>query len=331
MAKAKKSSSKRSRSAKKTIPAVRTLRYNVLNSSTANTETSHYIDLARDLSAVNRRLMRQGRHYYVKRITVVSANTPNIGDVTNPTTGAVVNQAGRISVSTIPTSWVSQMAWRRGKSTWTKMQAEAQAMAAGDVRATWNDFKVSMTNDFASATKLLPLDNGNNAVDIGEWIYSRLVSPDGTTGEDTFNLHMLGDHIGSVGAWGSVGLIKSYGESRATVNAGDPNVPGDVSEDPLVNVFDYGTTIDEVLNDMEAHNDLPPYEISNYPGDDVNMPKPIVAQHATLSDGKATLGSFVAMCGMLEIESKSPVQNDTYDILIELAIGDYRGIKADVI
>ena len=302
---------------KSQTPAVRYLRYELTNSATPDTETSHYIDLARDISAVNRRLYRQGRTYHVKRITVVSSNTPNLGN--------------RISVGTIPMSWVAQQAWHRGFKTWTKMQKEAQAQAAGDIRATWNDFKVSLSTDFASATLLTPKDNGGNDVDYGEWIYSRLVSPDGTTGEDVFNLHMLGDHVGSVGAWSSVGLIKSYGESRATVNAGDPNVPGDVSDDPLVNVFDYGTTIDEVLNDMEAHNDLPPYEITNYPGDDANMPKPLVVQDTTLVDGKATVGSFHAMCGMLELEAKSAVAEDVFSVLVELAPGNYRGIAADVI
>ena len=308
--------------AKKTRqPAVRYLRYELTNSGSPGTETSHFIDLARDISAINRRLYRQGRTYHVKRVTVISANTPN----------SAPGAENRISFGTIPESWVAQQAWHRGFKTWTKMQKEAQAQAAGDVRATWNDFKVSLSTDFASATKLVPLDNGGNAVDYGEWIYSRLVSPDGTTGDDIFNLHMLGDHVGSVGAWGSVGLIKSYGESRATVNAGDPNVPGNVSDDPLVNVFDYGTTIDEVLDDMEAHNDLPPYEISNYPGDDANMPKPLVVQDTCIVDGKATVGGFKAMCGLVEIETKSSVASDVFSVLVELAPGNYRGIAAEVI
>lgn len=306
---------------KKMQPAVRYLRYELTNSGTPGTETSHYIDLARDVSAINRRLYRQGRMYHVKRVTIISSNTPN----------SAPGAENRVSFGTIPESWVAQQAWHRGFKTWTKMQKEALAQAAGDVRATWNDFKVSMSTDFASATKLTPKDNGGNDVDYGEWIYSRLVSPDGTTGDDIFNLHMLGDHVGSVGAWGSVGLIKSYGESRATVNAGDPNVPGDVSDDPLVNVFDYGTTVDEVLDDMEAHNDLPPYEITNYPGDDANMPKPLVVQDTTLVDGKATVGGFKAMCGLVEIEAKSSIASDVFSVLVELAPGSYRGIAAEVI
>ena len=248
--------------------------------------------------------------YHVKKITIVSSNTPNVQD-------APPIMGGRVSVSTIPDSWPARMGWTRGFQTWNQMDKVAQEQTAGNVGATWRDFKVYMTTDMNGGSVLLPKDNGGNTVDTGEWIYSRLVSPDGTTSADEFLLHMLGNHTGSAGAWGSVGLIKSYGESRATVNAGDPNVPGTVSDDPLVNVFDYGTTIDEVLDNLEAHNDLPPYDITNYPGSDGNMPKPIVVQDTVLSDGRAIMGGFSAMCGLLELEAKSSVSEDVYSVLVE--------------
>ena len=331
MANAKKSTSKRSRSAKKMIPAVRYLRYELTNSGTVNTETSHYIDLAKDLSAVNRRLMRQGRRYHVKRITIVSKNTPVVGAVTDPSTGATVNQGGRVSFSTIPESWTSQGAWKRGFETWNRMNADALQQTAGDLHSTWADFKIYLSNEMRTGNVLAPLDNGGNAVAVGEWQYTQLTTPDGTTGADNFYLHMLGDHSGGAGSRGSVGLIKSFGESRSTVNDFSPNVPGDAADDPLVNVFDYGTSIDEVIDRVTTDNDTPPYETDNYPGDDANMPKPLVVQDTILVDGKSTVGGFEAMCGLVEIEASSPVQNDIYSVLVELAPGKYRGIKADVI
>ena len=232
-----------SRKSKKT-PAVRYLRYELTNSATPGTETSHYIDLARDISTVNRRLYRQGRDYHVKKVTIISSDTPNTGS--------------RISVSVIPDTWVSRESWKRGMSTWRRMQNEVLKQAAGNIKATWSDFKVHLSNDSRTATLPVPKDNGGNAYLLGEWNYTDMVSPDGTTGDDTFALHMLGDHSGSAGAWGSVGLIKSYGESRATVNTNDPNVPGEASDDPLLNVFDYGTTIDEVADLIEGENGNPP-------------------------------------------------------------------------
>lgn len=303
-----------SKKSKKT-PAVRYLRYELTNSGNPGTETSHYVDLARDLSRVNRRLYRQGRDYHVKKISVVSSNTPN-GD-------------NRISVSTIPNTWVSKMAWERGFKTFTEMNKIATKQTAGDISGTWADFKVHMSVDSRAATLANPLDNGGNAYLAGEWSYSIMVTPDGTATADDFSLHMLGDHNGSAGARNSVGLIKSYGESRATVQTGDPNVPGLASDDPLVNVFDYGTTIDDVVDYLELSNDSPPYDIDDYPGDDANGPKPLVVQDTTLMDGRATMAGFTAMLGALEFEIRSPLANDVYSVLVELAPGKYRGIHAE--
>jgi len=298
-------------------PAVRYLRYELTNSANPGTETSHYIDLAKDLSVVNRRLYRQGRSYHVKKITIVSSNTPNGGN--------------RISVSTVPYNWVSQQAWKRAFDTWNRQNKEASQNLAGRIAGTWADFKVYLSQDHRTGTVLRPVDNGGNQYDLGEWVYSQMVTPDGTTSADSFELHMLGDHNGSVGNWNSVGLIKSYGESRATVQTGDPNVPSVASDDPLVNVFDYGTTVDEVIDDLEFSNDEPPYNIADYPGDDGNGPKPAIVQDTCLMDGRSTMAGFESLFGLLELESKSAVPNDTFSVLIELAPGKYRGIAAEVI
>jgi hypothetical protein len=223
------------------------------------------------------------------------------------------------------------MAWKRAFDTWNRQNKEATQNLAGRIAGTWADFKVYMSQDARVGTVLRPMDNGGNLYDQGEWVYSQMVTPDGTTSADSFELHLLGDHNGSVGAWNSVGLIKSYGESRATVSSGDPNVPSVASDDPLVNVFDYGTTVDEVIDDLEFSNDEPPYNIADYPGDDGNGPKPAIVQDTTLRDGSAIMAGFNAMCGLLELESKSPIANDVFSVLVELSPGPYRGIKADVI
>ena len=330
----------RKRTAKKTTtPAQRFLRYELVNSATPGTETSHFIDLAKDLSMVNRRLMRQGRAYHIKRVTVLSTNTiGGIGGGFNPNLvqGSVdlaQQNSGGITVSTIPDTWVSREAWKRGFRVWSEMYADASKNISGRITGTWSDFKVFMSNDMRSGTVLSPLDNGGNLYQTDEWAYSNLVTPDGTTDADPFEVHMLGDHNGQAGGsgWNSVALIKSYGESRATVNPADPNVPSVASDDPLVNVFDFGTTVDDVVNIMESFNDFPPYDIAAYPGQDGNGPKPAVVAQASIGDGSAVLSAFHSLCGLLEIETRSPIANDTYSLLVELAPGSYRGIKADVI
>lgn len=307
--------------AKKTSePAVRYLRYELTNSATPGTETSHYIDLAKDLSAINRRMYRQGRSYHVKRISIVSSNT-----IAGP------GNAGRVTFGCAPESWVTQKAWQRGFKTWQKMQKMALTNSGSDIRGTWNDFKVWLTNDMRSGTILSPLDNGGNVVTAGEWTYSKMQSPDGTATVDEFELHLLGAHQGGAGVRQSVGLVRSFGESRATVQASSPAGAID-SDDPLMNLFDDGTAQDEIIQDILDDGDEPPYSASQYPGGGANHPKPLVVQQTTLgADGRSTVGGFSAMCGLIEVEATSPIASDVYSVLVELAPGNYRGVAAEVI
>jgi len=305
--------------ASKTTPAVRYLRYEMTNAGgDPSTESSHFIDLARDLSRVNRRLYRAGRDYHVKKITIVSSNTPNLGN--------------RISVSTAPDSWVSRGAWRRAYNAWNQMNKTATGQLSGNIQGTWADFKIYLSSDMAGATLLSPKDNGGTSAAAAlNWDHSTFVTPDGTTTDDEFYGTLLGDHVGAAGSRTSVGLIRSFGESRATVQLQDPAVPSAASTDPLVNLFDYGTTIDDVIDNLEDKNDEPPYSQVQYPGVSVNMPKPLVVQDTTIVDGRATMGGFTALMGHLEFEIKSAIPEDVFSVLIELAPGKYRGIKAEMI
>ena len=332
----KKTTKKTSKKARALTPAVRYLRYELTNHETPGTETSHYFDLARDLSLINRRMYRQGKQYHVKSIRVTTSNTiAGIGGAEGLLGLGSVNlaqqNAGRISVGVIPNGWVSQMAWKRSFNVWQRMQNEVLKQTSGNITAKWSDFKVHLSDDSRTAAQTRIMDNGGNNYLLGEWNYSDMVTPDGTTGEDQFSLHMLGDHNGGAGARVSVGLIKSFGDSRATVNSNVPNVPGDFSEDPLLNVFDYGTTIDEVADLIEGENDNPPYDIDDYPGADANGPKPLAILESSISDGRTSLPGFVALCGLVELEITSPIADDIYSVIFELAPGKYRGVKAEVI
>lgn len=302
---------------KSMTPAVRYLRYELTNSAEAGTETSHYIDLAKDLSRLNRRLYRQGRKYHVKRITVVSSNTPNANN--------------RVSFSVAGDAWVTNRAWRRGFDVWNKMNKRAMSNAGSDFKPTWHDYKVYLSNDMRTGTILSPVDNGGNAASGGEWVYCEYVSPDGTTSADPFTAGLLGANSGSAGNQVYLGLIQSYSDSRASVFQRSPNADVDISDDPLMNLFDDGTVFDEILQNLEDDGDAPPYAEQDYPGGDTQLPKPQVVQDTTLVDGKATVGGFTAMCGLVEIEAKSTIPNDVFSVLVELAPGSYRGIAADVI
>ena len=307
-------------------PSVRHLRYQLTNSGSAGTEVSHYIDLARDLSLVNRRLYRQGKHYFVKKITVTSRNTSD----------------GLFSVSAAPTSWIVSAAWKKAFRLWNSMReghggAPGSGLPRGVTPAKWADFKVYLSKDHRGVTMPLPLDNGNNAVvtDTSEWNYSRFVSPDGTAGADEFEVHLLGPNDGSVGAYNSVSCVQGYKDSRRTVQQDDSGDEID-TDSWMINLFDDGTTLDEIADDLKEDGDLPPYDLDSYTGGASNMPKPIVQQVKSIVQSAAgttnapsiTLGSVQAPCGLLEIETQSATASDVFDVLIEIAAGDYKGVKA---
>lgn len=294
------------------IPTTRTMRYEVTNSSEAGTETSHFVDLARDLSAMNRRLYRAGMVYHVKKITVVSRNTPNGGNF--------------VSVSAAPNTWVAHAAWKRGKTMWEKMGREAGMTSS--MKATWRDFKVYLSDDHRTAGNETPKDNGGNNVGISEWNYTTFVTPDGTSTSDQFLAHLLGPDNGSAGSRLSVGLIKSYASTRPRVMQTPQIDTAAASDDPLLNLFDDGTQNDEVIEQQLDENDLPPYGVDVYHGGGSNHPKPQVQQHGCLKDGSLVLSGIEAPLGLLEFETVSPIPSDTYSILVEVALGPYKGVKA---
>jgi hypothetical protein len=326
----------RKKGAKKTVakkkgkgftPANRFIRYQVTTSATPGTETSHYIDLARDLSLINRRLYRQGKVYQVANISITSRNTVN----------------GLASFSTAPDTWVTRAAWNRGFKLYQHMQNKVLELPGSASRkGRYNDFKVYLSDDHRTSSNVpRPKDNGNSNVKLGEWTYSKFVSPDGSTGADEFVAHLLGDHSGSAGSRASVGLVYSYGEARATVNSSVPNVDSDGDDDPLVNLFDAGTQVDEIADDLLNDADAPPYYLTDgtddsigdgYPGSRNNMPKPIVnrlvgiGMQGGTSAPTVMLPGFTALAGLIELEVQSDAISDTFDVLIEIAPGSYKGV-----
>lgn len=310
------------RMAKSKTPAVRHLRYEVTNSGSVNTETSHYVDIARDLAAINRRMMDQSMVYHIAKVTVVSRNTiPSPGQ-----------QAGFISVGVAPDSWAVRNAVKQGRQLYNKMLKDGMS-AVEMKKARYNSFKVrGLHGGATSPTFLVPLDNGGNSLQLGEWVYSSFHSPDGTTSSDAYSCHILGPHaIAGVGNVTSVGLVESYGNTRSTVSDQVPN-PIQDTDDPLANLFDDGTTMDERLLEATQAGDNPPYDIDEYGGAAGNMPRPLVVQHGTLGvDGRVTLGGFAAVNGLLEFEVSSPIASDVYSILVELKAGPYKGIAAEAL
>jgi len=218
----------------------------------------------------------------------------------------------------------------------------ASTLEGKNVYPKWHDYKVllnpSMMDD---ADQPEPVDINNNTADPGEWAYSKYESPDGVDeGSDMFFVHLLGDHQGSMGSRTSVGLIQSYGESRGALSIDAlPSHDTDFENDPLQNVFDVGGNVDEVLENIDADNDLPPYAVGSgstigdhYPGAGDNMQSAQLVAVVSVTDRTggqphAMTGPIDAMCGLLEIETTSS-SSQSVEILIELEEGDYKGVAA---
>ena len=330
----------------KFTPAERFIRVKV-NHPENSDETSHYIDIAKELSKVNRRMYRQGKVYRIANISITSRNTVD----------------GMMSFSTAPDTWVTRNAWHRGLELFNEMNRKVLDLPGAEARKSrFHDFKVYLSSSHkGAAAARLPkvIDNGNNEFVNGEWVYSEFQSPDGTTTVDAFNVHLLGNHSGTAGAWNSIGLIKSYGESRATVPNNDvPARDSDGDDDPLLNLFDSGSQVDEIANKLDVSNDRTPYGNSNdetligenYPGSSANGPKPMVRRLAAIGTPDTGTGAFSnqgvaaptvmlpgfdAICGLIEIETQSKTKDgifssseDSFDVIIELAPGNYKGVAA---
>jgi hypothetical protein len=211
-----------------------------------------------------------------------------------------------------------------------------------------HDFKIRLDSQHFTANNLIPRDGGGISYQQGEWIYSTFVLPqhdiDPATGlplaAAEVVAHLIGDDTG-VPAPGfppsaSLGLVKAYEESRATVFDNNPNVPGGFSTSFFSQLTDSGSQEPELADTIERSNDDPPYNMTNYPGGDTNAVNPIVTEFASASVGapNGTLSSFVAQCGLIKFNVQAtkdgvnvPI-NFIVDAIVNVMVGKYKGVAA---
>lgn len=303
----------------------RFLKYDV--ASTNNQKTS-YINLAKDLSAMNRQLFRQARMYHIKSITLVDDD-----------------EAKYIQIGSAPDTWAMRNSVKRAFARYNEMNAQVLDDQPS-IKARWSDFKpyLSIRHRAAEmggspiAQMETPQDMDNNDLKYGEWEFSMFESPDGTSSVDGYRVGILGDHVGSPGSFEYVGLIKSYGDSRGTVNQTEPNVNvAAASDDPLVNLLDAGTQFDEIAENIIQHGDQPPYSLGAAPGEDYvgsknNLPQEVHFAEFNTSgtvDGLQRAYNLNVPLGVLRIDHSTEQGSTNFTIIIEMAEGKYKGIKSE--
>lgn len=330
---AKKSSSKKmmtktkakrpSRSrAKKMQPAVTSLYYEM---PTNTVGVSRFIDLASDLSRLNRKLFRQGYQYIVAGVTV----TDDVG----------VTSALEVSIQTAGNTWVTQNAWTKGFALWNQMNQEVLDDNPS-VQGKWADYKVALTENMSSANTISARDGATGALPGGyEWAKSTYVVPqhdvDPATGlvkaAEEYTACLVGpdDLANNV-----FSLVNAYETSRATVQDITPNVPVALPTSFYLSLTDDGSQDPELAQVIIDQNDQPPYSMNAgaYPGGAA-----FTTSGATTRVARGvkndftptlTLPGFSAECGLLRIDAKRAVGTENCRVQIHLVPGNYRGIMA---
>lgn len=287
---------------------------------------SNYINLAKDLSAINRQLFRQARTYHIKSITVIDDD-----------------ESKYVQFGMIPNTWAMRNSIKRAYNRYNEMNAQVLDDQP-ELKARWSDFKPFMSQLHRQAENgvtnemLTPRDIDGNELQYGEWEFTMFESPDGTSSVDGYQVGVLGGHVGSPGSFEYVGLIKSYGDARGTVNQIEPNVnAAAASDDPLVNLLDAGTQFDEIAENIIQHGDRPPYALGAAPGEDYvgssnNMPSPV--QFAELNssgtvDGMQRIYGIEVPLGVIRIDHEAESGSTNFTVIIEMAEGKYKGIKSE--
>lgn len=283
------------------------LKWTEAGSGTTPYSDSVYIDVARCLSQLNRKLIRQGQLFRIKNFRAYTNDTsPN----------------ATIKVGAIPTNWVTRNSWVKAKALWDEMNAMGtQNVGGSTMYPKYHDFKVYMdfnhySENLGTADEdLVPVDFNDEAMTTGEWDYAQFKDSGDTS--DNYVVGMLGDHQGTSGNWSYVGLIKAYGESRtkpqATATSNDQTTHSTIELSPWARLFGDDDQTQDIVQDLQTSNDSPPYDIDEYVGGDTLSAGSVVGytrlQHLNAVTGSATFGlpSFIAPCGLIrfEIDSES--------------------------
>jgi len=308
-------------------PAVLQLQYEV------PPDVTRYIDLASDLSRVNRRLYAQGRNYAIASIDIIQ-------DLGGKNTGC------ELTVHAAPNTWTVQNAHVKGEAMWNEMNDQVlddQPSIAGK----WADFKVHLLEDHATANTLKCRSGSGGAwptTDI-EWAYSQYIIPHHTDAADPAPadptvavVHLCGqDDV--AGVIHRYSLVNAYELARATVQDPMPNVPSTNPSSFFSELMDLGGQEEDLSEVIIDANDLPPYSntIGNYPGGAgfANQAALVVVGKTITTEFQptASIGSFVAPCGLLRVastvEHEGEDDPENFKLFVNLVPGGYKGCLSE--
>lgn len=299
----------------------RFIRLNLIH--TGESEDFHYIDIGRHLSAMNRRLYRQGMQYHVANVQVHDSQGSTY-----------------LKFCTLPNTWTTKAAWRKAFKVWKQQRAVAQS-GGSNFSGKWSDFKVYFNNDMRTDPDIVDhIDNEDGQLAYGEWDYSKMfIGDDDGADVDSFDLHMMGANNGSLptGQCVSAGILANFEDSLVPV-PDDPIAPDNLSVN-LFTMMAQGGTASEIVADVVEHgeddNDSPPYSATLVPGAKANCASGWVTREMQLmsSEKSRVMGGFPVPLGLIQLETKydtgSSSGTNTIGVVIEIVPGPYKGVHAE--
>ena len=316
----------RKRSTRNMQPAITSI--SLKTDMTTSGSLLSYVDVARELSKINRRLYSQARMYAFTGMSYAFRQTAsNIAII-------------ECTVRTAGNTWVVQNSHVKGEALWHQMQA----LVLDDnpsISGSWHDYKIQLDTQQVGPRILEARDGQGNLYPNGEWRYSQYVMPQHSV--DAAGNPLAADELTAVlvgpDSPSKRSLVKAYEESRATLSPDDPNVPVAMSTSFFNLLTDSGSQEPELALVIKGENDNPPYVLDNYPGGDVIAAGPVTVAYSAIStaevDGR--IGGFVAPAGLIQIEFNafdnlgdpiSPAQMPDIDILLHVAPGYYKGVAS---
>lgn len=275
-----------------------------------DTNGTFYIDLAKALSLQERKLHRQKAIYTVYGGYFVD------------------NDGNRIDLNTAPMTWVAKRAVNRGFAMWRKMTAKTLEDAGATSKSKYRDFKVFLDNQMGPAP-LVPVDASSNNLYAAapEWDYSTMTSDDpdgpGGTTPDSYDLQIVGPHVGADPNWTRIGLIESWVNSRPTPQSPEPNDIVD-RNDPLVNLFDASDALDDRLAYINVEGDQPPYDEAHMfgmaaaSGGSGNLQRMSTARPTANTTLVAPIHGFQALCGLVQVVVGTDTTANAWELVLDV-------------
>lgn len=277
--------------------------------------------------------------YYIdlNQTTSIQERKLNRGMLVRHVRGGLIKDSNNESVVRInvaPATWPVKTAIRRGFKLWNKMfQQRLEEGGIGAAKGKYHDFKVALNHHHylsGLGNNKIPVDAAGTELTKGEWTYSRIVSEDidwssaalttnRNRNAEQYYLHVVGPHVdgtGTVGGttvdpthgeWLSVGLVRSWIDSRALPDTDEPDFPTAALSDPLANMFDESDADDEILQRLKDDNESTPYDeatlfgIGHGTGNLADLQRVAMAATQSGAGQISALNGFSAINGLIQV------------------------------